>query len=87
MKIKYIKQIPQEIKCKIFYFLRDNNASILIDAFWKNKLSLTHIYVPRLSRKIWDELRPSRLESNVYGDGMYILRKKILVTERMLLLT
>ena len=86
MKSKYIEKMPSEIKWKIFLFLRHDNASILIDAFWRNRLTLRHIYVPKLSRKIWDELRPSRLESNVYGKGMYILRTKILITEKMLLL-
>lgn len=87
MEIKYIKKMPGDIKWKVFLFLRHPNASILLDAFWENRLSLRHIYVPKLSRKIWNELRPSRLESNVYGNGMYILRKKILITEKMLLLT
>ena len=87
MKTKLIKQFPNEVKWQIFLFLRHPNANILLDAFWENRLSLRHIYVPKLSRKIWDELRPSRLESNVYGNGMYILRKKILITEKMLLLT
>lgn len=85
--MKEIKQMPCEIKWKIFFFLRHPNSSILLDAFWESRLHLNHIYVPKLSRKIWDELRPSRLESNVYGNGMYILRKKILITEKMLLLT
>lgn len=87
MESKYIEKMPSEIKWKIFLFFRHNNANILIKAFWENRLNLRHIYVPKLSRKIWNELRPSRLESNVYGNGMYILRTKILVTEKMLLLT
>ena len=86
MKIKYIKQFPNEIKWKIFLFLRHNNANILVNAFCKNKLNLRHIYVPRVSYKIWNELRPSRLESNVYGNEMYIMRNKLLVTEEMILL-
>ena len=36
--------------------------------------------------KIWNELRPSYLESNVYGNKMYIIRTKIMVTDEMLLL-
>ena len=82
-----IKDLPYEINWKIFSYLTHNNASILVDAFWTNKLNLKHIYFPCLSLKIWNELRPSYLESNVYGSGMYIIRTKIMVTEKMLLLT
>lgn len=84
--MKFIKHIPNEIKWKIFSFLSHQSASILVDAFWKNKLKLRHIYVPKLPYKIWNELRPSYLESNVYGNKMYIIRTKILVTDEMLLL-
>ena len=87
MESKYIQEMPSEIKWKIFLFFRHNNATILIDAFWRNRLNLRHIYVPKLSKKIWNQLRPSRLESNVYGNAMYILRTKISITEKMLLLT
>lgn len=85
-KIEKIREMPNEINWKIFLFLTHNNASILVDAFWKNKLKLRHIYFPKLSHKIWNELRPSYLERNVYGSGMYILRTNIRVTEKMLLL-
>ena len=82
-----ITEMPYEINWKIFSYLTHNNASILADAFWTNKLNLKHIYFPKLSLKIWNELRPSYLESNVYGSGMYIIRTKILITEKMLLLS
>ena len=82
-----IKEMPYEINWKIFSYLTHNNASILVDAFWKNKLNLRHIYFPKLSLKIWNELRPSNLESNVYGSGMYIIRTKMSMMEKILLLT
>lgn len=82
-----IKEMPYEINWKIFSYLTHNNASILVDAFWKNKLNLRHIYFPKLSLKIWNELRPSNLESNVYGSGMYIIRTKMQMMEKILLLT
>lgn len=84
---KKIKTFPDEINWRIFSFLTHNNASILVDAFWKNKLNLKHIYFPKLSLKLWNELRPSYLESNVYGSGMYIIRTKIILTEKILLLS
>lgn len=43
-----IKEMPYEINWKIFSYLTHNNASILVDAFWKNKLNLRHIYFPKL---------------------------------------
>lgn len=82
-----IKKMPYEVNWKIFSYLTHNNASILVDAFWKNKLNLRHIYFPKLSLKIWNELRPSYLESNVYGSGMYIIRTKMQMMEKILLLT
>lgn len=82
-----IKDLPYEINWKFFSYLTHNNASILVDAFWTNNLNLKHIYFPYLSLKIWNELRPSYLESNVYGSGMYIIRTKLMVSEKMLLLT
>jgi hypothetical protein len=84
---KRIREMPDEINWKIFSFLTHNTASILVDAFWKNKLNLKHIYFPKLSHKVWNELRPSYLESNVYGSGMYIIRTKIRITEKLLLLS
>lgn len=85
--LKKIKILPKEIHWKIFSYMRHNNANILIEAFWKRGLNLNHIYFPKLQHKIWNELRPSFLESNVYGNGMYIVRTKMLSTEKMLLLT
>lgn len=84
---KKIKTFPDEINWIIFSFLTHDNASILVDAFWKNKMNLRHIYFPKLPLKIWNELRPSYLESNVYGSGMYIIRTKIILTEKLLLLS
>lgn len=83
----HLKRLPIEVNQKIFLYLSHRNAEILVDAFWHNKLQLKHIYVPKLSYKVWNELRPSYLESNTYGSGMYIIRKRITVTEKMLLLT
>jgi|TARA_B110000114_G_scaffold146790_1_gene156342 hypothetical protein len=85
--VRKIKNLPYEINWNIFSFLSHNNASILIDAFWTDGLNLRHICFPKLSLKIWNELRPSYLESNVYGSGMHIIRTKILIGEKMLLLT
>lgn len=82
-----LELLPKEVKQKIFLYFSHKNAEILVDAFWHNRLQLKHIYVPNLSYKVWNELRPSYLESNTYGSGMYIIRKRITVTERMLLLT
>ena len=82
-----IKELPYELNWKIFSFLTHNNASILVNAFWANKLYLRHICLPKLTLKIWNELRPSNLESNVYGSNMFIVRTKILTTEKILLLT
>ncbi len=87
INVKTIKEMPYEINWKIFSFLRHNHADMLVDAFWKNKLHLRHIYFPELSHKLWNELRPSYLQSNVYGSGIYIIRSRVLVTEKMLLLT
>jgi len=84
---KRIREMPHEIKWKIFSFLTHNTASILVNAFWNNELYLNHIYFPKLSHKVWNELRPSYLESNVYGSGMYIIRTKIRITEKLLILT
>jgi len=80
-----LKKLPDEINWKIFSFFRHKNASILIEAFWLNKLNLKHIYLPKLSHLIWNELSPSHLERNVYGSNMYIIRTKMLQTEKILL--
>lgn len=89
--MKRMKQMPSEIKWRIFSFLSHQTASIFVDAFRKNKLKLKHIYVPKVPYKIWRELRPLTLESNVYGSKMYIIRyiirTKLMMTEEALLLS
>lgn len=81
-----INNLPIEIQNKIFYYLRHPNSEILIKAFKKNLLNLTYIPQFKIKREIWFELRPSNIGSNVYGSGMYILRNKIPITEKLLLL-
>ena len=72
---------------KIFLFFRDKPAQLIVDAFWRNKLQLRFVPQNSLKSSIWDELRPSVLESNIYGSGMYIVRTRITRMERILLLT
>jgi hypothetical protein len=81
-----IHNLPIEIQHKIFYYLRHPNSEILINAFKKNLLNLTYVSHHKIKREIWLELRPSNIGSNVYGSGMYILRNKIPIIEKLLLL-
>ena len=81
-----INNLPNEIQKKIFYYLRHPNSEILIKAFKKNLLNLTYISQFKTNHQVWFELRPSNIGSNIYGSGMYILRIKIPITEKLLLL-
>lgn len=81
-----INNLPNEIQNKIFYYLRHPTSEILIKAFKKNLLNLTYISQFKTNHRVWFELRPSNIGSNIYGSGMYILRIKIPITEKLLLL-
>lgn len=78
-----IENSPREITWKIFSFLRHSNAQIIIDAFWGNQLSLKYVDRKQTNIKIWNELRPLALGSNVYGSGMCIIRNKINLAEKL----
>ena len=83
-----IEKIPDDIKRRIFLYCRHYNAELILNAFIKNKLTLKYIPIYKTTDKIWHDLRPSILGSNVYGgNGMYIARNKIDIMEKILLLT
>tara|TARA_B100001094_G_C17691663_1_gene558304 strand:- start:21 stop:284 length:264 start_codon:yes stop_codon:yes gene_type:complete len=74
-----------EIKQRILTYMQNKEAFILINAHFVNKLVLTHVPKHKTKKYIWHDLRPSILESNVYGTGMYIVRTKISIVEGLLL--
>ena len=74
-----------EIKQIIFSYMRNIEAYLLINAHFTNRLFLKHVRKHKTKEFIWNELRPSLLESNIYGSGMYIVRSNINIAERLLL--
>ncbi len=74
-----------EIKQRILTYMQNKEAFILINAHMVNRLNLKHVPKHKTKKFIWYDLRPSLIQSNVYGSGMYIVRSKISMAERLLL--
>lgn len=85
--MEHINFLPfcHEIKQRIFTYMQNKEAFILIHAHMVNRLVLKHVPKHKTTDSIWYYLRPSSIQSSVYGSGMYIVRSKLSIVEKLLL--
>lgn len=85
--INNLKNIPPELRRIIIRFIPRSKTAKIIHNSLSNIISLKYVRIYKFSdTEVWNDLKPSTLQTVFYGDKKHIIRRDISRGERLRLM-